>query len=155
MGATWRVDSTRQRLGGESESSGMGEAGLRVPGVRTFVLLPHTHGAERHDRNRRTTRVEDGSVGGDFSGSSPLWRDTAPRRIPAMAEKGGRTGGGEKGGKGDWQFSPSVELGRMRRAAGGDDRGGGLCLGSRSWPRSSWTWARRAWGAVAARKGGS
>jgi hypothetical protein len=30
----------------------------------------------------------------------------------------------------------------------------GLCLGSRSWPRSSWTWARRARGVVAARKGG-
>jgi hypothetical protein len=51
-GATWRVGSTRQRLGGESESGGAGDACPRVPGVRTFVLLPHAHGAERHDRNR-------------------------------------------------------------------------------------------------------
>jgi hypothetical protein len=121
----------------------------------------------------------------------------------------GITGGGEKRGKGDWRFSPSVELGRaarqkgdgapsvasaqatteviprlancaddgaprrtsarhcgrrgeelagecgeMWRAGGGDDRQGGLCLSSRLWPRSSWTWARLAWGAVVVRKKG-
>jgi hypothetical protein len=39
-GATWWVGSTRQRLGGESESGSAGEAGSRVLGVRTFILLP-------------------------------------------------------------------------------------------------------------------
>jgi hypothetical protein len=96
------------------ESSGTREAGLRVPSVRTFVLHPHAHGAKRHDRNRQTVRVEVGSVGGDFSWSSPLWRDTTLRRISAMAEKGG----GEKGGKGEWRFSPSMELGRAARRKG-------------------------------------
>jgi hypothetical protein len=116
---------------------------------------------------------------------------------------------GEKEGKGDWWFSPLVELGRaarwkkgggapdaasalatavvapslsncadsgaprrtsarhggpkgeelargcgkMRRARGGDDRQGGLCPGSRSWPRSTQTWAWQAGRTVAARKG--
>jgi hypothetical protein len=90
------VGSTRQRFGGESESSGAREAGPRILGVRTFVLLPHAHGAERHDQNLRTARVEGGSVGGDRSGSSPLWRDTAPRRMPTMAEKGGENGLGRE-----------------------------------------------------------
>jgi hypothetical protein len=31
----------------------------------------------------------------------------------------GRTGWGEKGGKGDWRFSPTVELGRAARQKGG------------------------------------
>jgi hypothetical protein len=72
VGTTWRVGSTHERLGGESESSGAGEAGPRVPGVRIFVLLPHAHDAERHDRNQRMVRVEGGSVGGGGSGSLPL-----------------------------------------------------------------------------------
>jgi hypothetical protein len=91
------VGSTRQRLRGESESSGAREAGSRVPGVRTFVLLPHVHGAERRDGNRRTSRVEGMSVDGDCSRSSPLWRDTAPRCIPATVEKGGENERGERG----------------------------------------------------------
>jgi hypothetical protein len=77
-GATWRVGSTRQRLEGESESDGAGEAGPRVLGVRTFVLLSHVHGAKRHVRNRRTMRVEGGSVGGIAQGGEPLWHGTAP-----------------------------------------------------------------------------
>jgi hypothetical protein len=95
-GATWRVGSTRQRLGGESESSGAGEAGPRVPGVRTFVLLLHAHGTEHHDRNRRTSSIDGGSVDGDHSGSSPLWRDTAPNRLPVTTEKGGENGWGRE-----------------------------------------------------------
>jgi hypothetical protein len=90
------MGSTRQRLGGESESSSAGEAGPRVLGVKTFVLLSHVHDAERHDWNRRMARVEGGSVGGDRLGSSPLWRDKAPRRIPVMAEKGGENGRGRE-----------------------------------------------------------
>jgi hypothetical protein len=67
--------------------------------------------------------------------------DNAPRRT--SVRHGGRRG--EELARG---------CGGMKRAGGGDDRRGGLCLGSRSWPRSSWTWARRARGAVATRKGG-
>jgi hypothetical protein len=92
------VGSTRHRLGGESESESRsaGEAVPRVLGVRTFVLLSHAHGAEHHDRNQRAARVKGGSVGEDCSGNSPPWRDTAPRRIPTTAERGGENGRGRE-----------------------------------------------------------
>jgi hypothetical protein len=96
VGATWRVGSTRQRLGGESESRCAREAGPRALGVRTFVLVSHAHDVERHDQDRQAARVKGGSVGGDRSGNWPLWRDTAPRHIPAKIERGGENGWGRE-----------------------------------------------------------
>jgi hypothetical protein len=90
------MGSTRQRLRGESESRSAGEASPRVLGVTTSVLLSHAHGVKRHDRNRRAARVKGGSVGGDRSGNSPPWRDTAPRRIPMTTERGGENGRGRE-----------------------------------------------------------
>jgi hypothetical protein len=42
-----------------------------------------------------------------------------PGEYQRRQRREGRMGGGEKGGKGDWQFSPLVELGRAARWKGG------------------------------------
>jgi hypothetical protein len=101
------------------ESGGVGEADPRAPRVGTFVLLPLVHGVECHGRDWRMARTKGRLADGDCSGSLPLRHATALGAHRRWQRREGRTSEGEKEGREDWRFSPTVVLGRSAQRKGG------------------------------------